>query len=180
MPRTAPIPVTEVPGNYQTSALWNAQVRAMADWAFGTGVPRFKGYATTTQSIPNGTTSVAVALDSEVYDSDGGHSTVSNTSRYTVQVAGVYAVFGTLCYGTNSTGARSLSIWVNGNFINGDTIQGTPPSGASWTGNIAVLTGSLAVGDYIELATWQTSGAAFGTNVNTQFGPMLSCYWISP
>lgn len=38
------------------------------------------------QSVPNGTWGI-ITFDSEVEDSHGGHSTVTNTSRYTCMVS---------------------------------------------------------------------------------------------
>ncbi|MDI5965712.1 hypothetical protein [Streptantibioticus silvisoli] len=184
MGRTAPLAATEAPGNYITSALWNAQVQATLQWMFGTGsngVPRFKGYATVAQSVATGTTNVSILLDSEVYDSDGGHSTTTQTSRYTVQVAGTYLIHALGGFVSNTTGTRELGIMVNGVSIIGSTTQAGPPStGNSWVGSMLTAT-QLNVGDYVEMQMWQSSGStlATATTATTAFGPMLALQWIS-
>jgi hypothetical protein len=68
--RIVPVPVTEAPGNYNTAALFNAQVRDLNNFVLS--VPVFYGYATTVQSIPGGNAMTALNLDTEVLDADGG------------------------------------------------------------------------------------------------------------
>lgn len=181
MPRTVPASVSESPGNYLTGALWNAQVKATMDFLMGSGtngVPRFKGYASTAQSLATGTTDIAITLDTEDYDSDNGHSTSTNTSRYTIQVAGTYLILGTLAFATNATGNRKVGINVNGANARGGTSQSPGFAGNSWCACVATEQ-VLAVGDYVELAAWQTSGGNLSTGAATGFGPVLMCQWIS-
>lgn len=184
MARTAPVPATESPGLYQTSALWNAQVEATAQWMFGTGstggVPRFKGYATVGQSIASGTTNIPILLDSEVYDSDGGHSTSSQTSRYVCQVPGTYLIYGLGGFAANTSGTRELGIIVNGVSVIGSTIQSAPTlTGNSWVASV-MTTAALNAGDYVELQMWQSSGSTLATaTTSTADGPMLALHWIS-
>lgn len=183
MARTAPVPATESPGLYQTSALWNAQVEATGLWLFGTGangVPRFKGYATVGQSIASGTTNISILLDSEVYDSDGGHSTSSQTSRYVCQVPGTYLIYAVGGFAANTAGTRELGIIVNGVSAIGSTIQSAPAlTGNSWVGSVMTTSG-LNAGDYVELQMWQSSGSTLATaTTSTADGPMLALHWIS-
>ncbi|MFC8676667.1 hypothetical protein ACFUEN_28780 [Streptomyces griseorubiginosus] len=181
MPRIVPVSVSESPGNYITSALWIAQVKATMDFLMGSGtngVPRFKGYASTTQSVASGTTDTAIALDTEDYDSDNGHSTVTNNSRYTVQVAGTYLIAATLGFATNATGNRKVGINVNGANARGGVVQSNAFASNSFCASV-VTEQALAVGDYVELVGWQTSGAALNTAAGTGFGPVLMCHWIS-
>lgn len=152
---TIPTIPTEVPGNFWTSALWNTNVLGGLNYLFAP--VRFKGYSSTAQSIANSTSSTVLTLDTEVVDSDGGHSTTTNTSRYTAQTAGLYYISGSVCYATNSAGTRTLQVFQNGAGITGSAVQSMPSAsnGASvFTATIA----QLAVGDYVELATWQNSG----------------------
>src|SRR5690348_12981216 len=108
MARTVPVSVQEAPGNFNTAALFNAQVKALND--FLTAPPVFSGYATTAQSIPNANAMTALNFDTEVLDSDGGHSTVTNTSRYTATVPGTYLVFGFVGWANTSGGDRRIQI----------------------------------------------------------------------
>lgn len=181
MARTVPVSLTEVPGNFITSAWQNAQVKALTDFLTGSGsggVPRFKGYASTTQSLATGTTDTALTLDTEDYDSDNGHSTSTNTSRYTIQVAGTYLIMGTAAIGTSATGNRKLGININGANARGGTVQGPGFASNSWSA-VVCTTQALNLGDYVELVAWQNSGATLGTSATTGFGPTLMCQWIS-
>lgn len=182
MARTVPVSLTEVPGNYITSAWQNAQVKALTDFLTGSGsngVPRFKGYASTGQSIASGTGDVPVTLDTESYDSDNGHSTTTNTSRYTVQVAGTYLILGTASFATSATGNRKVGINVNGTNANGGVVQGPGMASNSWSACVGLYQ-ALNAGDYIELVVWQTTGNPLSLNGGgSGFGPTLMCHWIS-
>lgn len=181
MARTVPVSVTEVPGNYITAALWTSQVKATMDYLMGSGangVPRFKGYASTAQTLTTGSGDVAITLDTEDYDSDNGHSTTVNTSRYTIQVAGTYLLLGTLAFATNATGNRKAGININGVNARGGTVQGPGFAGNSWCACVGVSQ-ALNVGDYVELVGWQTSGGNLATSATGGFGPTLICQWIS-
>jgi hypothetical protein len=161
---TIPTVPTEVPGNFWTAALWNANVLGGLNYLFAP--VRFKGYSSTAQSFTSGTTIGSLTLDSELYDSDGGHSTVTNTSRFTVQTAGLYHVTGAVTYGINSTGTRMLCVLLNGVVVVGSKVQVMP----SATNGATVKTATdvqCAVGDYIELGTWQNAGTAGTTVVGT-------------
>jgi hypothetical protein len=174
--RTVPVMPAEAPGNYNTGALFGATTKALGD--FATNVPRFKGYATTAQALATGTTLIPISLDAERYDSDGGHSVVTNTSRYVVQVPGTYEMKGCLGFIGSATGNRAVGIMVNGNSVLGSITQLSTVSGNSFAATVSCEE-LLAAGDYIELAAWQTSGAPLNTSVTTAFGPVLSAIWVS-
>src|SRR5690242_10867425 len=148
-----------------TAALWTAQVSATMQWTMGSGtngVPRFKGYAATAQSINPGTTDVPLNLDTEDWDSDNGHSTTTNTSRYTVQVAGTYRVTGIGGVIANATGNRKLGININGGNVRGAQVQLVGMGGNSWCGSVSTEV-ACVVGDYLEVVIWQSSGIALNT-----------------
>jgi hypothetical protein len=113
----------------------------------------------TTQTIANtadANTFVAVALDLDVYDSDGLHSTSSNTTRITVPQAGYYEV---LCYTnwvSNATGSRKTRGRVNGSTLL--KASGGRGDGAASTHVQASDRVDLAVNDYVELTVSQNSG----------------------
>lgn len=182
MPRTVPVSLTEAPGNFITAALWTAQVKATMDFLMGSGtngVPRFKAWASTSQSIATGTTDTPITLDTEDYDSDNGHSTVTNTSRYTVQVAGTYRIIAVGGFTSNSVGNRKLGINVNGANTRGSSTQQAAPASNSWIGSVAVEL-ALNVGDYIEMVMWHTSTTTpLTTAQSVGFGPAMSVCWIS-
>jgi hypothetical protein len=180
--RTVPVVANEVPGNFITSALWTAQVSATMNFLMGSGsngVPRFKGWQSSAQSIATGATDTPITLDTEDYDSDNGHSTVTNSSRYTVQVAGTYRVIAVGGFTTNSVGNRKLGINVNGTNARGASIQQPALASNSWVGAVSTEL-ALSVGDYIEMVMWHTSTTTpLTTAIGVGFGPAMSVCWIS-
>jgi hypothetical protein len=172
-----PTPYTAATGNFVTAALWNAQVRDAV--SFLTDPPRFIGYSAVAQSFNSGSTYQTITLDSEILDTEGGHSTSTNTSRYTCQYAGLYQVNYSVSFGQNGTGNRSARIIVNGTTISnnpGNSIEGQASTGSfSWVGAGACHV-YLNVGDYVELQAWQSSGAALSTNTNNTG---LSLAWVA-
>ncbi|MFE9127107.1 hypothetical protein ACFYOF_17080 [Streptomyces sp. NPDC007148] len=178
MARSVPTVASEVPGNFLTGALWNAGPKALGDWS--TSQPIFIGYQSTVQSIPNNAWT-SFTIDTEILDSDGGHSTTTNTSRYTATVPGVYLVFGTSGYVSNTTGLRRARIALNGSPVIGAGM-GSDTHAAS--GAIGEFVGSLVpmngTTDFVEVQGYQTSGGALNSNTNpaTEFTPSLRCFWI--
>ena len=125
--------------------------------------PAFVGCSLTN----SGNTSIANASvttinwDTEVFDTDGFHSLVTNTSRITIPAgkAGKYLfVLSSYC-AANATGARSLYTALNG--TNGQFTQTgyitSASSGLSLDKSVVV---NLAVADYFEYRFYQSSGGA--------------------
>lgn len=121
-------------------------------------------YDSGTQSIPNNTYT-ALTFNSERWDYGTYHSTVSNTTRLTVPVNGLYMVTGGVAYASNATGQRALGIRVNGSSLYAlervDTINGQVPFL-----NVSTIV-KLTAGDYVELMAWQNSGGSLNTSVNS-------------
>lgn len=159
---TIPTIPTEAPGNFWTSALWNANVLGSLNYLFSP--VRFKGYSSVTQAIPTGTSAVPLTLDSEIVDSDGGHSTTTNTSRYVCQTAGLYFVSGAVCFATNGTGSRAVNVMVNGVTAGGSLIQAAPQS-VNGSSVFSATTVQLTVSDYVEIGCWQNSGGTLATAI---------------
>lgn len=181
MPRTVPVFPTEIPGNFITSALFGSTVGALGAWSTGSGTngpPRFQGYSTSSQAIANGVNFISCTLDTEIFDSDGGHSTVTNTSRYTVQVAGTYLLVASVGYPINSTGNRAVRVGINGSGAQGGQSVTSAFATNSWYG-IATTAAPLNVGDFVECQTWQNSGGSLSTNGGVAIGPTLTCLWVS-
>ncbi|MFK0182086.1 hypothetical protein ACIQVR_39750 [Streptomyces xanthochromogenes] len=177
MARTVPVATTESPGLFVTSALWNAQVRDFNNFALGP--PVFWGYQSSAQSIPNANAMTALTMDTELLDPDGGHSTVTNTSRYTPTVAGLYFVAGNAGWVANTAGDRRIQVGLNGGAVIG--------SGASMDPTQAVLHGIQTTSfvtcngttDYIEIMCAHSSTTALSTTVGGLFAPSMRVFWIS-
>ncbi|MEU9002586.1 hypothetical protein [Streptomyces sp. NPDC048551] len=130
---------------------------------------------TVTQSVANGAWAV-LTFDTEITDPNGGHSTSSNTSRYTCQYAGWYRVTGRAAFATNATGSRGARIHKNGSFIQGAANL----AGAGTLNGISEVSHilSLAVGDYLEVAGGQNSGGSLSTSYAGEAASMMYVEWI--
>lgn len=127
-----------------------------------------------TQSISD-STFTAVAFNTEVADTDGGHSTTTNTTRYVVQTAGTWRITANVPWATNAAGKRELFIRVNGatDWSSSAITAGSNVSlGMSVTDNIP-----LNVGDYVEAVVWQSSGAALNVTNAFHGGQRLHAMW---
>ena len=172
-----PTPSTAAAGNFLTSALWNAQVRdAMT---FVTQPPRYNGSCTVLPSAPASGTEVVIPMDSEDVDSEGGHSTTTNTSRYVCQIAGFYLVTAHLAFTANATGMRVLDIKVNGGIAPGGRVSsGQPTTSVSLALHNSIHI-YLNVGDYVEFSGTQYSGAALALAGSSAYNPRMSVCWMS-
>lgn len=170
---TIPTIPSESPGNFWTSALWNANVLNGLNYLLSP--VRFKGYAVAAQSLTSSTSTTVLALDTTAVDSDNGHSNVTNNSRYTCQTAGLFYVSGSVNFAQNSGGTRTLQVFQNGASITGSAVQAMP----SATNGASVFTSTivqLSVGDYVELAAWQNSGSTLATATSNALLTTM-CLW---
>jgi hypothetical protein len=154
-----PTPAQEAPGNFITGALWNANVTNGIN--FLVNPPVFHGYQAASQSIPN-TAVTPISIDTTDIDSYAGHSTTVNNSRYTAQVAGWYLVIGFIDFSVNAAGARVTILQKNtsGQFAS----NGVDCTRTDINANVqAVGTVYLAVGDYVQVCGYQSTGAALST-----------------
>jgi len=126
------------------------------------------------QSVSNSTVTV-VTFDTETVDTDGFHSTTTNTDRLTVPTgkAGKYLVVATANFAGNGTGIRQLLLYKNATQVAENVISSN--SGAGSTNVNAQIIVDLAVGDYMTFSVWQNSGGALNMQgsafgVYTQFG----------
>jgi hypothetical protein len=173
------VPFTATTGNFLTSALWNTQVRDAS--AFFAGVPVFSGYQTVTQSIAGSNAWAPVLIDTETVDNYGGHSTSTNTSRYTVQLAGTYQIFGSVAWAASATGDRRIQITQNGTTIFG-TGNSYDPSQVVLAGQQTMAITTAAVGDYFEIQGAHTAGASLntsaGSGASAMFTSSMRVLWI--
>jgi len=117
-----------------------------------------RAYNSTGQTVGNGSYDI-VTFDTEEYDTNGFHSTTTNTGRMTIPsgYAGKYLITAQMFWVTqNSTGLRQILPEKNGNNLGGlcmGTVQSGEP-GMVWSGIL-----DLAVGDYIQFKVRQNSGS---------------------
>lgn len=173
---TIPAPITWVTGQVVTAAQLNSNIRDAINFLISP--PLFVGrQASATQSTTSGSWT-SILLDTEEIDRDNGHSTTTNTSRYTAQTGGYYNVNAIVAWNSNSTGARATRLAVNGSAVAGRAV--------AWQAAASLITASeisapvfLNVGDYVEMQGNQVSGGALSTSINADFAPMMSCRWMS-
>jgi len=175
--RTVPTSATASPGQFITGALWNAQVKATTD--FLTGVPVCSVYASSVQSMPGSNSMTALAFDTEVLDSDGGHSTVTNTSRYTATVPGTYLVIGAVSWVSNTTGDRRIQIGLNGSGVVGSAASFDPVNAVICAHQTQALVPMNGTTDYVEVMVAQASGTSLSTSAGGAFSPSMRVIWIS-
>ena len=159
-----------------SAALLNAQL--YQGLQFLLAPPRFQGYGSTNQTIATGATFVSCSLDTEIIDSENGHSNTTNNSRYVVQVPGTYQCMASVGFAANATGNRAVRVSVNGAAVQGGQLAQGSAGANSWYG-IATAWVALGVGDYVECQAWQNSGGNLTTNGGAQTGPTLTCLWYS-
>lgn len=179
MTRVVPTIGQAVPGNFETAAFWNANVQAGLNFLLNP--PLFAAYHSGTQSVANNDFTALMILDTETIDTEGGHSTTTNSQRYTCQVAGLYRLNGGILWPAGGTGARGAKFYFNGSVDVPGSENVIPPSATIGT-FVSCRTSyvRLAVGDYVALGGFQNSGAALSTA--TPFGgsnTSLSAEWVS-
>ncbi|MFI6270739.1 hypothetical protein [Micromonospora zamorensis] len=137
---------------------------------------------TTIQAIPNATVTPIMFNLADVdtdMDGIGGHSTVTNTSRYVARYPGWYWAAGGVSFANNSTGVRVLSWAVNGSMIGGSDILLNPVTSNSSRLPTRTSLVFLAENDYLELRAYQTSGGSLNTAVTNDEQPTASISWES-
>ncbi len=126
--------------------------------ASGTTYAGCRVFNTTDPTISNNTTTT-LSFNSESFDTDGYHSTTTNTSRITIPSgkAGKYFINGKVEWYSNSSGYRSIYIVKNGtNFMSGCNVSAQSIA----FDQLISMTIDLAVGDYVELHVYHNSGGS--------------------
>jgi len=136
-------------------------------WTTISSGPTFSGCVLTNaavQSIANATVQV-VTFDTESLDTDGFHSTVTNTGRITIPAgkAGKYLFTAMGQFPNNGTGSREIAMYVNGTQKTAST---GIPSGSTTTSITLAFILDLLVADYVDLRAYQSSGGALNLNGN--------------
>lgn len=169
-----PTPPVRAAGLRLTSAIYGSDVTDNVN--FLTNPPFAVLTVTTPQSGPASSAAVNAALqfDTEVTDTYGAHSTVTNNSRYTAVAAGWYAVRSAVCWTPNATGNRVMALYVNGVVV--PYAQTQQPASTATNFTITEINSHvlMAAGDYLETWVGQNSGGALaivaaGTTMQVRF-----------
>lgn len=145
-----------------------------------TGGEGAHAYNDANQNIPTATWT-AVALNSELHDTDTIHDNVTNNSRLTCNTAGYYFIQATGRWNGSSSGDyRTNTVCRNAS----ENITVVHPSVGSWPAYdqiwSIVTIEHLAVNDYIELRVYQDTGSslAFEISSGETYTPKLAMHRI--
>jgi hypothetical protein len=145
--------LTTDPGDVLTAA-WCDTVRD--DLEFIIDPPQCSVYASSAQTVANNST-VTLTANSENYDNDSMHSTVTNNSRITFQTAGRYEIFANVEYAADADGYRRLSFLFNGaTSYGGQTVYAAPTVATRLSAQRSII---AAAGQYVEVQVAHTAGA---------------------
>lgn len=148
-------------------ASWGTQVRDNLEYLIDP--PACMVYNSVAQSLPIGYQTLTA--NSELYDNDGMHSTVTNPSRITAQTAGRYDITATVLFAPNATGGRTLAYRVNGG--SDIEIASHPVTSATVNSTLSGLVKLvLSVGDYVEIRAWHNSGGSLNVTLQS-FGAVF-------
>jgi hypothetical protein len=144
-------------------------------WASASSTPTFVGCRLTgsDQSIPNNT-QTAILWSTETFDTDGFHSTSSNTSRITIPSgkAGYYQFHFCAEYLASAAGNRYFEFRKNNTAFNVVSYVATGTTTSAPMTDIV----NLAVGDYVEVFELQTSGGALTLYNSSPYGWFEATY----
>ena len=113
-----------------------------------------------------------LTFNSERYDNDAIHDTVTNNSRLTCKTAGVYSIAGHVFFAGNGTGQRGLQIRVTGTTNAVIASDMRPNTSAGIGTQVSVATQyELAVNDYVELLAYQDSGGPLNILTQANYSP---------
>lgn len=168
---------TWVAGEVVLDSHFNTNIRDVLNFLLAP--PIFQGRQTVAQTLTTGVYA-AITLDAEDVDSANGHSTSSNTSRYTAVYAGWAEVNPSASFAGNVTGRRLCKLRVNGS----TDVSGSDVVMFAGITNTLKVTGPtmkvfLNVGEYIEAMAAQESGGNLNTVVTGIDQSMMGYRWIS-
>lgn len=137
--------------------------------------PSCQAYNSANISIPNNDGTV-VTLDSERYDTDTMHSTVTNTSRLTFNTSGIYVVTFVCAFAGNVTGDRQALLRKNGSeFIAGHEKKALVATSLECGMQVTAVE-FFCEDDYVEAVVKQDSTGALNLNA-TRYSPILSAHY---
>jgi hypothetical protein len=127
-------------------------------------------------SYTNGTATI-IPFASETFDTDGFHSTSTNTSRITIPTGkgGNYSITGNVFPGTSAGSYAIIAIFKNGtrfggNGVPGQIIRDSPNGNTVHIGATVIL--PLVAGDYIEIG-YEANSATGTYLLSAQFNAIL-------
>jgi hypothetical protein len=130
-----------------------------------------------TSTTINNATDTLLTFDSELFDTNGFHSTSVNTGRITIPTgyAGKYLVTFAVRYISNSTGLRAMNIYKNNvSIVEAMDLPGNSVT-TSYLFRSVILT--LAEADYLTFYTYQNSGSSMTAYLRSNEMP-VQVQWL--
>lgn len=139
-------------------------------WGFWPGTPLALLYSDVDQTVGTAIAGTAMVLQNEVFDLISGHSTVTNTSRYTPPIPGNYRFEGGGSFDTAITIGVRTCRFVKNNVTNLLGPEGYSPTSSDLTISVSVRTAQATTmngtTDYVELFLLQDSGSPIDTDAS--------------
>lgn len=137
------------------------------------GVSMARVFHNAGQAIANGA-ETTLAFNSERFDTDDLHNNVTNNSRLTAPVAGVYLITASIQWAATAGGLRQLFIRHNGTTaIASELLTGV----ANHQQTVSTIY-KLAANDYVEVRVNQTSGASLNVTTTGNNSPEFSMSYL--
>lgn len=124
---------------------------------------------------------VILTFDTELFDTDSMHSTVTNTDRITINTPGKYAIWGNVQWEINTAGRRNIALRLNGDGVNelAVTELGADPITTAVVVQTVSTIYDLAAGDYLQLKVLQTSGGSLDVISRSHYSPVLAAWRLA-
>ena len=159
--------------NTPTAAIFNAHVRDNLNFLYG--APSCRVYHNAAQAITTATYT-AVALNSERFDNDTMHNTVTLNSRITATTAGRYLFVSNVEFVANATGIRESRILRGATLIAGALLPVVSVAAVTVL-NVATIY-SMAAADDVEISVYQSSGGNLNVNSTANYSPEFMAHWL--
>lgn len=157
--------------------------RAYADRANSVGtsqigsLPAARVTHSVAQTVSTGGSGLALAFDTERFDTDTIHDTATQNTRLTATTAGVYLITGHIEVDAHATGQRLLGIRLNGTTFIARQVSLSNSGTSVCRLSIATIY-KLAATNYVELLIFQDSGVDRTVNVTAQISPEFGMSWL--
>lgn len=169
-------PRTWVTDENPTAATLNTHVRDNLDAAAGAAKAACRVYNSAALSIPN-SAGTDLTFNSERFDTQGLHSTSTNTNRITIPTGwgGLWLIGASVFFAGSATGTRQASI-----VLNGATALVIDAGDGDATGNglTPQCIYRLAAADYVTAQVFQSSGGALNVNATGNYTPEFWAVWL--
>lgn len=170
-------PTTRATGYLVPASVWNSDV--VDNVTFLANPPACRVYHNTTQSIPHNALTT-LAFNSERYDTDTMHDTVTNNSRITIRTAGLYVV----TLGIELASATDYTRMMAALYVNATTYIAITEVGTTTQSDVHRLavstTYKFAANDYIEAQAQHVNAAVAARNATAgaNYAPEFSATWV--